>query len=96
MDVYSTELGIRLSFSKTLNFGGGGGLNPQIPLRYATVIGDRRFGTIHSVPMLRTPITQVRWRNNPQRWKVQPHNHENLKTRIPLQVVTVRAAVQIL
>jgi hypothetical protein len=28
MDVYSTELGIRLSFGKTLEFRGGGCLNP--------------------------------------------------------------------
>jgi hypothetical protein len=35
MDVYSTELGIRLSFVKTSEFRGGGGLNPNPP-RYAT------------------------------------------------------------
>jgi hypothetical protein len=39
MDVFSTELGIRLSFVKTSEFRGeGGGLNPQTPPpRYVTV-----------------------------------------------------------
>jgi hypothetical protein len=32
MDVYSTELGIRLSFVKTSEFRGGGGLIPPNPL----------------------------------------------------------------
>jgi hypothetical protein len=32
MDVFSTELGIRLSFVKIRNFGGGGGWTPQTPL----------------------------------------------------------------
>jgi hypothetical protein len=42
MDVYSTELGIRLSFGKTSEFRGGGGLNPQpFPLRYATDISGK-------------------------------------------------------
>jgi hypothetical protein len=39
MDVFSTELGIRLSFVKLpifLGGGGGGGLNPPQPPRYAT------------------------------------------------------------
>jgi hypothetical protein len=32
MDAFSTELGIRLSFVKTSEFPGGGGVNPQTPL----------------------------------------------------------------
>jgi hypothetical protein len=37
MDVYSTELGIWLSFDKTSEFRGEGGVEPpKLPLRYAT------------------------------------------------------------
>jgi hypothetical protein len=32
MDVFSTELGIRLSSVKTSEFRGEGGLNPQTPI----------------------------------------------------------------
>jgi hypothetical protein len=39
MDVFSTELGIRLSFVKTSEFRGGGFEPPQPPpLRYATEV----------------------------------------------------------
>jgi hypothetical protein len=38
MDIFSTELGIQLSFVKTLEFGGRGGLNPQTPLDTPLVI----------------------------------------------------------
>jgi hypothetical protein len=39
MDVYSTDLGIRLSFIKTSEFGGGGGTTTTP--RYATGLGLR-------------------------------------------------------
>jgi hypothetical protein len=41
-DVYSTELGIRLSFVKTFEFGGG--VNTTPPPRYATVLGHLAYG----------------------------------------------------
>jgi hypothetical protein len=42
MDVFSTEVGIRLNFAKNAEFrlGGWGGLTPQTTARYATGCGE--------------------------------------------------------
>jgi hypothetical protein len=42
--VFSTELGIRLSFIKTSEFPGGGGLNPPTPFGTPLHIGDVEVG----------------------------------------------------
>jgi hypothetical protein len=59
-------------------------------------IGAPRFGTIQAVPQRRTPVTQITRRNNPRIWSAKPHPYENLKTRIPVHVISVKATVQIL
>jgi hypothetical protein len=47
MDVFSTELGIRLNFVKTSEFRGGGGLTPQTSFSFGTPLS-----TLHVDGML--------------------------------------------
>jgi hypothetical protein len=57
MDVFSTELGIRYRFVKTLEFWGGGFEPPQTPLpRYVTV---HRDGIAMNTSMIADAVVQI-------------------------------------
>jgi hypothetical protein len=70
MDVFSTELGIRLSFVKTSEFRGGGG-DPPNPPRYATdqqYVGVRFRNFVLQSRKLLIKITK-RFHTNAQRFR---------------------------
>jgi hypothetical protein len=53
------ELGIRLSFVKTSDFGGGGGLKPPNPPRYAAALYYSRWRDGQDITEWKSPTLKV-------------------------------------